>query len=366
VASWEDGSFVVLWQSYSSAGYALVARKYISWGEPAGQDIALLAQPAEDISGADIIARGDGSFVVAWGEESSQGAWSTKVRLFDGEGVPKSEATTFSQPGYGSPVMAGYPGALGFVVTQAMKDNGASGSEADWIWAQEFNQYGVSAGNAVKVNDQEQPWDISTFVVGLADVAVNSKENKAFVWFGYDSKASEDKQACIRVATWAQTGMPSNPFYNPCLGTVGDFPNGVAVAANKDFDLFVLWSAEHDGQEADVFVAWLEEGSADDATPVILNEYLPSEHGAPAVASGGSGAFGVWSSFKQDGDLRGVYGRRMDQSGQPYLEEMQLNVKTNGNQKDPSVCALGDSSFVVVWEGDAGLDSDIYMRKVDW
>lgn len=58
----------------------------------------------------------------------------------------------------------------------------------------------------------------------------------------------------------------------------------------------------------------------------------------------------VWESVGQDGDGRGVYGRRYDSSGNPIGGEFLINSHTASDQAGPSIAALPGGGFVVVWE----------------
>lgn len=366
VSTWADGSFVVAWISYEGTNnYRLVARVFEKWGVPKGQDIVLQELGGSNIDKFDMESRADGSFAVAWGQKGAASSWTTKVRVFDGEGVPMGEANSFSAAGFGEPNLAVYPGGAGFVVVQGMKDDGAQSSETHWIWGQEFNQYGVSVAPAVKLNQQSSS-NTAMFTAALADVAVNSKQNKAFAWFAYDEGLVGDEMACIRLRTHALTGMPSGPGYSYCLGTVGDFPVGVALAADEDFNLYVVWSAEFGAHEEQIYMAWQSEGSTDAGEMLTVSQYPEGRQLMPAVAAMSQGAMVVWASRDQDGDEYGVFARRVAGDGSFPGEEFQVNVKTGGDQTAPSVAPLGNNAAIIVWEGDAGLDSDIYMKKVVW
>ncbi|CAM5301030.1 Calx-beta domain-containing protein [Thauera mechernichensis] len=69
----------------------------------------------------------------------------------------------------------------------------------------------------------------------------------------------------------------------------------------------------------------------------------------PAGASSVNGAsLVVWQSRGQDGDGWGVYGRVLH-GGVPFGPEIRISQTSSGDQLAPSVTALKDGSFLVVW-----------------
>ena len=70
------------------------------------------------------------------------------------------------------------------------------------------------------------------------------------------------------------------------------------------------------------------------------------------VAIDDEGAFVVvWMTNGQDGDGRGVFGRRFDSAGTPLTGEFQVNSYTNSIQDYPAIAASSDGDWVAVWHG---------------
>jgi hypothetical protein len=59
----------------------------------------------------------------------------------------------------------------------------------------------------------------------------------------------------------------------------------------------------------------------------------------------------VWESCCQDGDSRGIFGRRFAENGVARGNDFQVNTTTQGRQDLASVATNVDGSFVVVWRG---------------
>ena len=66
----------------------------------------------------------------------------------------------------------------------------------------------------------------------------------------------------------------------------------------------------------------------------------------------------VWHSVNQDSSDAGIYGQRYDSRGQIVGREFRANSQTNDGQTYPSVSALADGGFVIVWESQSKDDNN--------
>ena len=84
----------------------------------------------------------------------------------------------------------------------------------------------------------------------------------------------------------------------------------------------------------------------------------------PAIA-GGAGHFVVaWQSGEQDGSSEGVFARFYDTTGTPVDDELQVNVTTQGFQRNPSVALGANDNAAVAWGGAVSGASiaDVFLR----
>jgi hypothetical protein len=94
---------------------------------------------------------------------------------------------------------------------------------------------------------------------------------------------------------------------------------------------------------------------ASDGTPLggefRVNTFTTGGQGAPSVSSDATGDFVVvWDSADQDGNGRGVFGRRFSASGAPLGDEFLVNTTTtSGDQGFAAVSSDQQGNFVVVW-----------------
>ncbi len=83
------------------------------------------------------------------------------------------------------------------------------------------------------------------------------------------------------------------------------------------------------------------------------------------VAALTAGGFIItWQSYGQDGDGWGIYGQRYDANGNRQGAEFLVNTTTATDQIDSAVTALADGSFVVVWSS-AGSHSVIKGQRFE-
>src|SRR5262245_15429986 len=150
--------------------------------------------------------------------------------------------------------------------------------------------------------------------------------------------------------------------------TTAGFQGSPAVAVGPAGDAMVVWagfefspSAPGDGDSGGVFAQRYDASGAPAGTEFQVNTYTTGLQRAPAVAAVQSGGFVVvWESGSsyyqtgQDGSRVGVFGQRLDASGDPVGDEFQVNTYTTDVQSAPEVAAQPDGGFVVVWQSSPG------------
>jgi len=104
-------------------------------------------------------------------------------------------------------------------------------------------------------------------------------------------------------------------------------------------------------------------------TPALVAEFQVNTQATydqtdAAIAMDADGDFLiVWSSYHQDGDSGGIFGRRFDPNCREVGGEFQINTETVGNQTEPTIVMHEAGSFVVAWHGPGTGEQDIYARR---
>lgn len=100
-------------------------------------------------------------------------------------------------------------------------------------------------------------------------------------------------------------------------------------------------------------------------TEFRVNTETGGDQEAPAVATLANGNFVIaWRNFGQSGNMGGVYFQRYSAAGVKLGGETRVNSNATSIQFGPSVAALQNGNFVVVWTGPSdGSGSGVFMRR---
>jgi hypothetical protein len=143
-----------------------------------------------------------------------------------------------------------------------------------------------------------------------------------------------------------------------------------AIASDGSGAFVVAWQGlSANGSSYDVLARrYTPAGVPIDAAEFVINTYTVGSQGAPAVAAHADGRLTfVWTSYGQDGDGHGVFGRQFDSAGLPVGGEFKVSEYTTGSQRNPSVAMDGLGGFVVAWNDESrdGDDNAVFARRFD-
>ncbi|MEW6536814.1 MAG: DNRLRE domain-containing protein [Candidatus Auribacterota bacterium] len=123
-------------------------------------------------------------------------------------------------------------------------------------------------------------------------------------------------------------------------------PASIRTASNGSSYLVVY---PHQQYSYDIFAQLIDNDGGPVGTPFMVNTYTTDNQVNAVVASDGSGYLVVWQSENQDGSGYGIYGQRLDGSGNKIGTEFGINTQTSLNQVTPNVGSNG-SYYFVTWE----------------
>ena len=140
-----------------------------------------------------------------------------------------------------------------------------------------------------------------------------------------------------------------------------------SVTALSDGGWLVTWqSSGQDGSSSGIYA----QRYAADGSPVDdefqVNTYTSSSQSSPSVTALSDGGWLVtWTSSGQDGSGSGVYAQRYAADGSTVDDEFQVNTYTDSDQYSPSVTALSDGGWLVTWQsnGQDGSGYGIYAQR---
>jgi hypothetical protein len=135
--------------------------------------------------------------------------------------------------------------------------------------------------------------------------------------------------------------IPANTAGAPIIPAIASLATGEFVAT---------WTALDKDLQSDDVIAQRFDASGKKGSEFQVNTYTTHNQRHSDVDGQANGSFVVvWHSVGQDGDAEGVFGQRFDTAGERVGSEFQVNQYTTGVQERPVVAIAPDDSFVVVW-----------------
>lgn len=135
VSAGNDGSFVVVWQSFGSDGssYQVRGRRFAANGNPQGSDFAVNTYPDGPQTAADVAVDPDGGFTIVWESFATPGndadPFSIQGRRYNAVGNPlgiEFQVNTYTTSGQGKPSIA--TSSLGPLVV--WESSGSAGTDS--------------------------------------------------------------------------------------------------------------------------------------------------------------------------------------------------------------------------------------------
>lgn len=164
---------------------------------------------------------------------------------------------------------------------------------------------------------------------------------------------------------------PVGPEFQANVYSEDDQFDPVAASGPAAGFLLVWASVGQDGSSTGVYARRFDASGSAVGAEVQVNAYTESFQTSPWVAPIAAGGFlVVWASQGQDGDLSGIFGRRLSPDGLPAGSEFQVTLSTVGDQRLPRIAAAPDGSFVVTWVHSdppptPAEDNDGFMIRLD-
>ncbi|WP_417525568.1 beta strand repeat-containing protein, partial [Marinovum sp.] len=308
VASFADGSFIVVWESADTSSTGVFAQKYNADGTPNGGEFQVNTLTSSVQYQPQVTTLTDGSFVVTFSAFTSVGSgdgssYGISARVYDNTGVATGNEFVVNTETGGSQDQPDVTALAsgGFVVSWTSDTNGSAGDgSGDGIFAQVFNSTGAAVGAEFQVNTTTAGNQTISKVIELTN------GNLVFVWA--DSAADQ-----------SATGIFAQIYA----------PDGTAV--NEEFR---------------------------------VNDQRISTQTEPDITALDTGGFVVtWAdSNGTDGSGWGVFGQQYDAGGARIDSQFQVNTTTSGTQDFPSVSGLPGGGFVVAFNNGSATPGEVLLQ----
>ena len=314
VAAVPGGGFVVVWDSYGSAGSdtsdtSIQAQRLDALGGPVGSQFQVNSYTSSLQEDSEVAVAGDGDFVVVWESFGSAGtdtdAFSIQGQRFDQMGNPvgsEFQINSYTPSSQLTPEIAMAPGGSFFVVWSSIS-GGSADTSGTAILAQRYDANGVTLGSELLVNS-------------------------------YTTGAQNDPRVAVCdddgfIVVWGSLG-----------GSFGTDDSFSSIQAQR-FDA----------------TGGLEGGQFQVNTYTSLNQITPT------VAADPDGRFVVaWEDYNDpaDGDYGAIVAQLFEADGSFVGEQFMVNTYTTLAQNEASVAVQPGFDFLIVWEsrGSFGNDTD--------
>ena len=310
-------------------------------------------------SGEMITTLTDGSYVVTWSDNHSDGSgWGIFAQRFNSSG--EKLGTEFQVNTYigGSQYLPAV-GSLsngGFVISWF----GESGVNGRGVYAQIYDSNGDKVGTEFKASKLPSTAAYSNAVTGL--------DNGEFIVTWMDSNQSGDQYWGIFAQRFNSTGQK--------IGTeihVNTFTNDQqyrpSISKLSDGGFVITWMSHgQDGSGWGIFAQRFNSSGEKLGTEFQVNTFVGSTQTEPSVSGLENGGFVItWQSNYQQGDSDyGIRAQRFDADGNKVGNELHVNTFTNYHQWRPSVSKLSDGGFVITWwssSNPGGNGWDVYAQR---
>lgn len=375
IARLNDGSIVVVWDSFYSEGdtdyYYVAAQRYSATGQRIGGEMLLDNDITGQSRNPSVVALEDGGFAVAW--EASQGSsildeTDVYTRAFNADGSARGASIV----AHGSSTEDQYAASIAATANggYTLTFSSYGGSEVDvWddIFMQRFSAQGTKLGGTTQVNQHTEMDQHNSRATTLANGNVLITWEAEYAGNENPSGVNDD---AVRGRIYSQTGQAltreflvvgENDGMNSGIGLTD---SSVDVAALPNGQFIVSWyqTVLHDDADTtyEIHAQRYNANGVRVGTEMLVystTEGVP-DHSAITALDGG-GFVIAWDGFGSETyEFEEVYARVYDAAGRPLGAHFKVNPPSGETgQENPELQALDGGGFMVVY-GSEYLDGD--------
>ena len=343
VAMDADGDFVAVWQSegQDGSGGGIYGQRFNAAGVAQGDEFRVNTFTVGVQDFPTVAMTADGDFVIAWESNGQDGdGFGIYARRYNAAGVPAG--AEFQVNSYTSGDQR-FP-KLGLDPTgnfvATWSSLGQDGS--DWgVYAQRFNADGLAQGNEIQVNSY------TTGHQANSAVAIDASGDFVVSW---TSDGQDGNSWGIFAQRFNSTGIAQGDEFQVNTYTM-DYQTGPAVGIDAVGNFVVIWqSMWQDGELKGIYAQRYNNSGVAQGGEFRVNTHTPGEQFNASIAMEPDGDFVVtWTSDWQDGWGYGVYAQRYDAAGVARGGEFRVNSRTEDDEKNSSVGVNSDGDFVITW-----------------
>jgi hypothetical protein len=302
VAGDRRGNFVIVWESGQDGSYAsLHGQRFDAAGQRRGAEFRVNTYSTYYQYWGKVAVAPNGSFVVVWRSYTDGSQTSIAGRRYDAQGAAVGDefVVNGTTAGIQSFPDVGVADDGSFVVAWMGAEGGADFN----IFARRFGPGGAPVGAEFRVN--------STATGYQNYPSLSVAPGGAFV-VAWQSAGQDGSAYAVMGRRFDAAGAPLSGEFLVNAYTTGDQNQRAAVAADRQGNFTVAWrSAGQDGSASAVRARRFTAGGAPRGGEFAVNTYTTGDQDMAEVAVDAAGNFvTVWRSADQDGSNSGVFARR--------------------------------------------------------
>ena len=350
VGVFSDSGFVVTFDDATGDvnGYAVKFVRYNAQGQVQGSEVRVnTSTPGDQIRPTVGVLPGD-QFVVAY-VDSNKVVWTRRF-LKDGSpymGKVEIRANATTAGSQINPQVAVAQNGNFMVVWESP----VFGKEISEVMAAVFTSAGTVVKGEFQVNVYDKDSQNSPVVAGGPDRFI----------VAWDSVGQDGSVDGIFARLFYSDGTAIGEREFQVNQTTADFQRQPAVGMTQGGQSLVAWNSYSSvpGSQSDIFASIFDKDGNRLSNEFQVNQTLPKGQENPVVAGvPGKTEFLVgWESKDQDGSGYGLYMRKFNVSGQALSDEVQVNMTTNGDQRNLALALSQDGSRVLACWDSYGQDA---------
>lgn len=332
---------------------------------PVGE-VQVTASVAAGIDSPSVATLSDGGYVVTWNVNPSDGTGNKiYTQRYDADGVAiggETQVNAMTSSYLSSPSVVALSDG-GYFVTWGIYVR----SDTYASYGQLYDANGDAVGGEIPLGNDahvaaldgggyavvnEDFLTMSMSVTGLADGGY-------LVYYSTDNPEDEVNPEYLYYYSrrYDADGVPLGPttqyawsVHSPSQASIAALPDGGYVIARTDFE-----TSPDDGP-ADIYLQRYDANGDAVGAEIRVNSTTGLTNVVPSVAALNDGGYAVvWATSD------GIHARRFDASDAPVGDEILINTTKPLGYGKPSVVPMADGGYMVTWDGTDG----IYTRRVD-
>ncbi|WP_349601323.1 beta strand repeat-containing protein [Azospirillum argentinense] len=363
VAVLKSGKFVVVWASAiaDGSGWAIVGRRFNADGSYDGGQFRANITGAGDQFAPMVLANpNDDGFSVWWQSNNQDGSsYGIFRRRFDASGnavdATDQRVNVYTTNNQAEVSVTNLANGHSVAVWSSYQQGG----QGNAIVGRIFTPTGASSEFYVSAPTSPNPqaYSAQPMVTGLADGTF------VVVWESYGAAGSATTDRNISAQRFSAAGVKlgSEFVVHAPDATEQRLP---MITALVDGGYVVAWMASSDGSGTGISARIFNADGTARGEEFRVNDWTFDGQTQPSVTALADGNFLVmWTAGGGlDGSDNGVFARRFDANGQRIGEEFQVNAVSAGTQYLGWASARADGGFVATWSTPDGSDMGIATR----